>query len=131
MSTTEHEVEVLEQISPRKLLCEHQQGLLIIRCPACQESSQGDDYVHPLAVSVNPCGPNKGEIRIDHNGLVVDRSVYPYGRGVAISIEFACENCWKKFSWNIRFHKGQTFMDADVSKEKLEGPDPFKVIWRD
>ncbi len=92
-------------------------------CPICH-----DDYVHPTAVRILPPGRAPGLLAVTSDGVVIDPSVRPTGRGVVITLTFVGE-CGHTFSYEFAFHKGQTFVrrlfGRDIGLD--ETPD---TIWR-
>jgi hypothetical protein len=91
-------------------------------CPSC-----GGDCVHPVSVECLPPGAAKGRLVIDAEGIHLDRTVPPAGRGVVITLIFACER-GHAFAYWLRFHKGRTFISRQaVDIPKGEFP---QTLWR-
>lgn len=100
----------------------------LITCPAC-----GFEYCHPVSVSVNPAGNMKAKVVIQDDGLQIDKTAQPEGRGVVIRISYTCEE-GHVFSQTHSFHNGQTTRytfvmpdDHPIHKQALKRG----TIWRD
>jgi hypothetical protein len=92
----------------------------LVRCPKC-----GQEFVHPVAVRVNPAGAYPGSVEVRHDGLHLDRASAAEGRGVRISVCFRCES-GHGFSMELLFHKGTTY--TQLALQTAPWPD---TIWRD
>jgi hypothetical protein len=94
-----------------------------LACPVC-----GFEYVHPVGVECCPSGPS-GHVRIDAQGVHLAPGLAPQGRGVAVTLEFFCEN-GHLFTYRLAFREGLTFLErtmADVPQDAAEWP---RTIWR-
>jgi hypothetical protein len=96
-----------------------------LACPVC-----GFDYVHPVAVECRSPGQANGRLRIDHQGIHLDPTVPPDGRGVVIALTFLCED-GHLFTYRMRFHKGMTFFEQTLANEPREADLRPQTIWRD
>jgi hypothetical protein len=105
-------VEASEYMPPRLL------------CPAC-----GGDFNHPVAVECRSPGRANGLVRVDSRGISIDSDAMPHGRGVEITLGFACEG-GHRFHYVLSFHKGQTFIEPAVLPDLCSGEWP-DTIWRD
>ena len=93
-------------------------------CPIC-----GEAYVHPVAVICNPAGSIKGACTVTHDGVHLDKTVGPEGRGVRIYLSFECEQgC--RFVHKLYFHKGNTFIETE-RYDNMKPNEFSRVIWRD
>jgi hypothetical protein len=96
-----------------------------LTCPVC-----GFKYVHPVAIECCPPGGAKGGVRIDAQGVRLDPTTPPEGRGVATTLTFLCEN-GHIFTYGLRFHKGLTFLDRTMANAPRDASQWPKTIWRD
>ena len=98
---------------------------VVLICPVC-----GMDYVHPVGLTCHAAGARNTSLRVDAHGVSLDPHSAPMGRGVTITLECLCES-GHRFDYRFHFHKGQTFLEADVSKKELPFEEQPKTIWRD
>lgn len=97
-------------------------------CPECK-----CELVHPVAITCNPAGNDRGEVRIDSRGLCKDVDAKTVGRGVLLTQEYHCENGHRfKYSWH--FHKGSTYCSIEmlrgITDEEVE-EFAITTLWRD
>lgn len=92
-----------------------------LACPVC-----GDVMIHPLAVITNPAGKLLGQLGIAADGLHLDRSIRPDGRGVKIALAFFGE-CGHRFLYEFHFHKGGTFFRCRAG----DATGSEQTLWRD
>jgi hypothetical protein len=89
-------------------------------CPVC-----GLENIHPVAVRVNPAGAFPGSVGVTVDGIFLDKTALPSGRGVVMELYFACES-QHRFAMEFRFHKGSTYTTLRVLSDGVE-----RTIWRD
>jgi hypothetical protein len=99
-------------------------------CPVC-----GTAWVHPVAVLVNPAGKLPGSVLVTEDGLHIDRTAKPDGRGVYVQLVFDCETGAHSFVYGLHFHKGMTYLKVDATDIPIDATGLFhtgcKTIWRD
>ena len=95
-----------------------------LACPVC-----GFEYVHPVAVECRSPGQANGHLLIDHQGIHLDPTAPPDGRGVVIALTFLCED-GHLFTYHLRFHKGMTFLERTVADAAQEVDLRPQTIWR-
>lgn len=95
-----------------------------LACPIC-----GDNNIHPTGIVCRPPGGNGlGMLRVDAEGIHLDPTTPPHGRGVNIALEFHCEQ-GHAFTHELQFHKGQTYVTTLGSL--VEDGSAALDIWRD
>jgi hypothetical protein len=95
-----------------------------LACPVC-----GLEYVHPVGVECCPSGP-RGHVRIDAQGVHMDPRPGSQGRGVAVTLEFLCEN-GHLFTYRLAFHEGATFLERILANAPQDADEWPQTIWRD
>ena len=96
-----------------------------LACPIC-----GHSTVHPVGLECRSPGTGKGQVLIDCNGIHLDPQQEPIGRGVMITLSFACE-AGHAFEYELHFHEGSTFLCRrmqDLPNDPEKWPE---TIWRD
>jgi hypothetical protein len=91
----------------------------VMVCPVC-----GFEYIHPVAVRVNPAGAFPGSVSVTAEGIFLDKTTHPVGRGVMMELYFVCES-QHRFMIEFRFHKGNTHTTLRVLPDG-DG----RTIWR-
>jgi hypothetical protein len=88
----------------------------------------GGEHCHPLRVTVNQGGDC---VDVGPRG-VETTSRGPSGRGTAIAIEFACEDCPRTFLVAYQFHKGATYTGRCRGRPReSQIGEPIAAMWRD
>jgi len=95
-----------------------------LACPVC-----GFEYVHPVGVECCPSGP-RGHARIDAEGVHMDPAAGSPGRGVAVTLDFLCEN-GHLFTYRLAFHEGRTFLERTMANAPRDAGQWPRTIWRD
>ena len=93
-------------------------------CPVC-----GDNYIHPVQIDCSPYGKHgRGYVKVDADGIHLNQTASPSGRGALIALKFMCEQ-GHVFDYVLNFHKGTTFVNSEA-RDIVDG-ESFETIWRD
>jgi hypothetical protein len=98
-------------------------GLALV-CPVCAH-----DCVHPIRVEVWPPGATRGVLSVAADGISLDPSIEPVGRGVRLVLDFLCE-AGHAFSYAFQFHKGTTFIERRIGRTYSNPCATPATIWR-
>lgn len=92
-----------------------------VECPVC-----GGTEVHPAGVVVNPAGQGfSGDVKVFQNGVHIDQTAKPEGRGVLVMFGFGCDN-GHQFALTWHLEGGETIMRCHVLPDGRSSP-----IWKD
>ena len=98
----------------------------VLACPVC-----GDTHIRQTAAGVLPAGRGgRGTVTVDADGVHQDPGTEPDGRGVSARLRFICEAHGHSFTYEFRFHKGQTVLERVDESIRPGADDCTDVIWR-
>jgi hypothetical protein len=95
-----------------------------LACPVC-----GDIMIHPVAIECRSPGTEKGNVRIDSDGIHLDPTKPAIDSGVMITLTFHCE-CGHVFEYEFHFDHGSTYFKRrmrNLSNDPAYWPN---TIWR-